>query len=112
MTGYPRRFLLRRPAIGHGEVESASLCKEALMCCSQLRRLSELEGRELSRACRLHGGARGVAAKAPPGIGDAYSKKIVEGRPYKRKDELMQKKIDDESDERSDQWSRASLICP
>jgi len=28
-----------------------------------------------------------------PGIGDAYSKKIVENRPYKRKDELVQKKI-------------------
>jgi competence protein ComEA len=31
--------------------------------------------------------------KALPGIGDAYSKKIVEGRPYKRKDELVQRKI-------------------
>jgi competence protein ComEA len=31
--------------------------------------------------------------KMVPGIGDAYAKKIVEGRPYKRKDELVQKKI-------------------
>ena len=31
--------------------------------------------------------------KAIPGIGDAYSKKIVENRPYKRKDELVKKKI-------------------
>ena len=28
-----------------------------------------------------------------PGIGDAYSKKIVENRPYKRKDELVKKKV-------------------
>jgi competence protein ComEA len=28
-----------------------------------------------------------------PGIGEAYSKKIVENRPYKRKDELVKKNI-------------------
>jgi competence protein ComEA len=31
--------------------------------------------------------------EALPGIGDAYSKKIIEHRPYKRKDELVQKKV-------------------
>jgi competence protein ComEA len=31
--------------------------------------------------------------KALPGIGDAYAKKIVDSRPYKRKDELVQKKV-------------------
>jgi competence protein ComEA len=31
--------------------------------------------------------------KSVPGIGDAYAKKIIDNRPYKRKDELTAKKV-------------------
>jgi DNA uptake protein ComE-like DNA-binding protein len=31
--------------------------------------------------------------KSVAGIGDAYSKKIIDNRPYKRKDELVAKKV-------------------
>ena len=31
--------------------------------------------------------------KALPGIGDAYSRKIIDNRPYQRKDQLVSRKI-------------------
>lgn len=34
-----------------------------------------------------------AALQVVPGIGDAYSKKIIAGRPYKSKDELWRRKI-------------------
>ena len=37
--------------------------------------------------------ASGGDLKALPGIGDAYSQKIIAGRPYDRKDQLVSRKI-------------------
>ena len=38
-------------------------------------------------------GATEAQLKELPGIGDAYSKKIIAGRPYAKKDQLVSKKI-------------------
>ena len=51
-------------------------------------------GKEAAKASLLDiNTATQAELKDLPGIGDAYSKKIIEGRPYASKDDLVKKKI-------------------
>ena len=74
-------------AIGIGSVLLVSFCfvpPIASLSLTQAAEKSDLLDINTATADQL---------KTLPGIGDAYSEKIIKGRPYSRKDELVQKKL-------------------
>jgi DNA uptake protein ComE-like DNA-binding protein len=74
---------------GAGAVQSAGQCGGAMSGSSAM---SAAKTASKSKLLDINS-ATPDQLDALPGIGDAYSKKIVEGRPYKTKTDLVRKKI-------------------
>jgi DNA uptake protein ComE-like DNA-binding protein len=79
-------FALTTPVLAQSKSEPATKSEKAAT-------KSEKAGASAKKEPLDINSASADELKTLPGIGEAHAKKIVDGRPYKRKDELVQKKV-------------------
>jgi len=79
-------FALSLVSVAAGKGPEPGSKPEAMAAPAQMAKTAAADKLDLNTATKDQ-------LKALPGIGDAYSQKIIDGRPYRAKNELVQKKI-------------------